>query len=140
MKAVAVVPAKKELRLVDHPMPQINCGNQIKVQTLDVGICGTDREICTFVYGSPPEGDDYLVLGHESLGRVVEVGDNVTRLNVGDLVVPSVRRPCSDPNCNPCCNDKQDYCINDQFTERGIKEVHGSVSYTHLTLPTICSV
>ena len=58
MKAVAVVPAKKELRLVDHPMPQINGGNQIKVQTLDVGICGTDREICTFVYGSPPEGDD----------------------------------------------------------------------------------
>ena len=125
MKAVAVVPAKKELRLVDHPMPQINGGNQIKVQTLDVGICGTDREICTFVYGSPPEGDNYLVLGHESLGRVVEVGDNVTRLNVGDLVVPSVRRPCSDPNCNPCCKDKQDYCINGQFTERGIKEVHG---------------
>ena len=125
MKAVAVVPSKKELRLVDHPMPQLSDGNQIKVQTLDVGICGTDREICTFVYGSPPEGDDYLVLGHESLGRVVEVGENVTRLNVGDLVVPSVRRPCSDPNCNPCSKDKQDYCINGQFTERGIKEVHG---------------
>ncbi|MGB0550726.1 MAG: glucose 1-dehydrogenase [Limisphaerales bacterium] len=125
MKAVAVVPSKKELRLVDHPIPQLSDGNQIKVQTLDVGICGTDREICTFVYGSPPEGDDYLVLGHESLGRVVEVGDNVTRLKVGDLVVPSVRRPCSDPNCNPCRNDKQDYCINGQFTERGIKEVHG---------------
>ena len=125
MKAVAVVPSKKELRLVNHPMPQLSDGNQIKVQTLDVGICGTDREICTFVYGSPPEGDDYLVLGHESLGRVVEVGDNVTRLKVGDLVVPSVRRPCSDPNCNPCRNDKQDYCINGQFTERGIKEVHG---------------
>ncbi len=77
MKAVAVVPSKKELRLVDHPIPQLSDGNQIKVQTLDVGICGTDREICTFVYGSPPEGDDYLVLGHESLGRVVEVGDRI---------------------------------------------------------------
>jgi len=125
IKAVAVVPSKKELHLVDHPMPQLSDGNQIKVQTLDVGICGTDREICTFVYGSPPEGDDYLVLGHESLGRVVEVGEKVKRLKVGDLVVPSVRRPCSDPNCNPCRNDKQDYCINGQFTERGIKEVHG---------------
>ena len=125
MKAVAVVPSKKELRLVDHPMPQLSGPDQIKVQTLDVGICGTDREICTFVYGSPPEGDDYLVLGHESLGRVVEVGENVTRVKVDDLVVPSVRRPCNDPVCNPCRNDKQDYCINGQFTERGIKEVHG---------------
>ena len=125
MKAVAVVPSKKELRLVDHPMPQLSGPDQIKVQTLDVGICGTDREICTFVYGSPPEGDDYLVLGHESLGRVVEVGENVTRVKVDDLVVPSVRRPCNDPDCNPCRNDKQDYCINGQFTERGIKEVHG---------------
>lgn len=125
MKAVAVVPNKKELRVVDHPMPQISGANQIKVQTLDVGICGTDREICTFVYGSPPEGDDYLVLGHESLGRVVDVGENVTQIKTGDLVVPSVRRPCSNPNCNPCRHDKQDYCINGQFTERGIKEVHG---------------
>ena len=125
MKAVAVVPKKKELRLVDHPMPKICGSNEIKVQTLDVGICGTDREICTFVYGEPPAGEEYLVLGHESLGRVVEVGENVTRLKVGDLVVPSVRRPCSDPSCTPCRNDKQDYCINGQFTERGIKAVHG---------------
>ena len=125
MKAVAVVPGEKELRLVDHPLPQVSCETQIKVKTLDVGICGTDREICTFVYGEPPEGDDYLVLGHESLGRVVEIGSKVTRFKVGDLVVPSVRRPCSDPGCNPCLNGKQDYCINGQFTERGIKQVHG---------------
>jgi threonine dehydrogenase-like Zn-dependent dehydrogenase len=125
MKAVAVVPGEKELRLVDHPLPQVSSETQIKVKTLDVGICGTDREICTFVYGEPPKGDNHLVLGHESLGRVVEVGGAVTRFKIGDLVVPSVRRPCSDPGCNPCCNDKQDYCINGQFTERGIKQVHG---------------
>jgi len=125
MKAVAVVPSEKELRLVDHPLPQLTSETQIKVKTLDVGICGTDREICTFVYGEPPEGDKHLVLGHESLGRVIEVGIDVTRFKVGDLVVPSVRRPCTDPSCSPCCNDKQDYCINGQFTERGIKQVHG---------------
>ena len=125
MKAVAVIPSEKELRLVDHPLPQFTSETQIKVKTLDVGICGTDREICTFVYGEPPEGDKHLVLGHESLGRVVEVGIDVKRFKVGDLVVPSVRRPCADPNCSPCCNDKQDYCINGQFTERGIKQVHG---------------
>ena len=125
MKAVAVAPNQKELRLVDHPLPQVSNDKEIKVKTLDVGICGTDREICTFVYGEPPQGDDHLVLGHESLGRVVEVGDAVSRFKVGDLVVPSVRRPCADPRCKPCCNDKQDYCINGQFTERGIKQVHG---------------
>ena len=125
MKAVAVIPSEKELRLVDHPLPQFTSETQIKVKTLDVGICGTDREICTFVYGEPPEGDKHLVLGHESLGRVIEVGIDVKRFKVGDLVVPSVRRPCADPNCSPCCNDKQDYCINGQFTERGIKQVHG---------------
>ncbi|MBA19345.1 MAG: hypothetical protein CMO70_06445, partial [Verrucomicrobiales bacterium] len=125
MKAVAVVPGQKELRMVDHPLPQVSNDKEIKVKTLDVGICGTDREICTFVYGEPPQGDDHLVLGHESLGRVVEVGDAVSRFKVGDLVVPSVRRPCTDPRCKPCCNDKQDYCINEQFTERGIKQVHG---------------
>ena len=125
MKAVAVVPGQKELRMVDHPLPQVSNDKEIKVKTLDVGICGTDREICTFVYGEPPQGDDHLVLGHESLGRVVEVGDAVSRFKVGDLVVPSVRRPCADPRCKPCCNDKQDYCINEQFTERGIKQVHG---------------
>ena len=73
MKAVAVVPSKKELRLVDHPMPQLSGPDQIKVQTLDVGICGPTVKYAPSVYGSPPEGDDYLVLGHESLGRVVEV-------------------------------------------------------------------
>ena len=125
MKAVAVVPGKKELRLVDHPLPQISSEKQIKVKTLDVGICGTDREICTFVYGEPPNGDDHLVLGHESLGRIVEVGSTVTRFKVGDLVVPSVRRPCSAHDCKPCLNDKQDYCTNGQFTERGINQVHG---------------
>lgn len=125
MKAVAVVPGQKELRMVDHPLPQVSNDKEIKVKTLDVGICGTDREICTFVYGEPPQGDEHLVLGHESLGRVVEVGDAVSRFKVGDLVVPSVRRPCTDPRCKPCCNDKQDYCTNGQFTERGIKQVHG---------------
>ena len=77
MKAVAVVPGKKELRLVDHPLPQISSEKQIKVKTLDVGICGTDREICTFVYGEPPSGDDHKVIGNESLGSIEEDGSGV---------------------------------------------------------------
>ncbi len=86
-----------------------------------MGICGTDREICSFVYGSPPPGHDSFTLGHESLGEVVEVGANVSKFKKGDLVVPTVRRPCSNPACRPCRQDRPDFCTTGGFTERGIK-------------------
>lgn len=92
---------------------------------MDVGICGTDREICAFVYGQPPAGDDYLVIGHESLGQVVEVGSGVNTLKPGDLVVASVRRPCPHDTCRPCQGGLQDYCATGEFVERGINQVHG---------------
>jgi glucose 1-dehydrogenase len=92
---------------------------------LDIGICGTDREICSFEYGTPPPGYDYLVSGHEALAQVVEVGSAVNRLKPGDLVVPTVRRPCPHPECRACRSGHQDYCFTGDFTERGIKEAHG---------------
>jgi threonine dehydrogenase-like Zn-dependent dehydrogenase len=125
MRAVGVVPGKREVRLLDHPHPGIGRANEIKVRSLEVGICGTDREICTFVYGSPPDGFEHLVLGHESLGQVIEVGDNVSRFKPGDLVVPSVRRPCAHAHCLACQQDRQDFCFTGDFTERGIKMTHG---------------
>ncbi len=111
--------------MLEHPTPEVSHFHHVKIRTLDVGICGTDREICTFVYGAPPGGSDYLVLGHEALGQVVEVGDAVSRFKVGDLVVPSVRRPCADTRCIPCSLDRQDFCSTWTFTERGINQYHG---------------
>ena len=125
MKAVGVIPGEREVRLLDHAAPSLRADRQIRVRSLEVGICGTDREICTFAYGSPPEGFDYLVLGHESLGEVVEVGDGVSRFQPGDLVVPSVRRPCPHDHCRACREAKQDFCYTGDFTERGIKMTHG---------------
>ena len=125
MKGVGVVPKNKELRLIDHPEPSITAPNEIKIRTIEVGVCGTDREICTFAYGQPPAGGDYLLLGHECLGEVLEVGSAVTKFKPGDLVVPSVRRPCVDPSCTPCREGRQDFCFTWEFTERGIKERHG---------------
>jgi len=92
---------------------------------LDVGICGTDKEICSFEYGTSPSGQDHLVIGHEALGQVVEVGLAVDRLRPGDLVVPTVRRPCPHLDCRACRSGHQDYCYTGDFTERGIKEEHG---------------
>ncbi len=125
MRAVGVVPGEREVRIIEHAAPKITAPNEIKIRSLEVGICGTDREICTFVYGAPPDGFGYLVLGHESLGQVVEVGSAVGRFKPGDLVVPSVRRPCPHDHCLSCRDEKQDFCYTGDFTERGIKMTHG---------------
>jgi len=125
MRAVGIVPGQREVRILEHTAPGITRSNDVKVRSLEVGVCGTDKEICTFVYGSPPEGFDYLVLGHESLGQVVEVGSDVSTFKPGDLVVPSVRRPCPHDHCFSCRDDKQDFCFTGDFTERGIKMTHG---------------
>ena len=125
MQAVGVRPARREVCLLDVPEPRLTADDQVRIRTLDVGTCGTDREICTFVYGEPPAGSDYLVFGHESLGEVVEVGTEVRRFKPGDLVIPSVRRPCAHDHCRPCRAGLQDYCATGDFVERGIKEIHG---------------
>jgi threonine dehydrogenase-like Zn-dependent dehydrogenase len=125
MKAIGVYPAKRDVQIVDHRVPKISSPNQVKLRMLEAGVCGTDKEICAFQYGTPPAGDDYLVIGHESLGEVVEVGSEVTRVNVGDLVVPMVRRPCPHDYCVACTSGRQDFCFTGDFTERGIKEAHG---------------
>ena len=132
MKAVGVTPSQKEVNILDHPEPALEKDDQVRIRTIDVGICGTDREICTFVYGDPPKGSDYLVLGHESMGEVVEVGSEVENLKVGDFVVPSVRRPCTDPSCVPCSQFLQDFCSTGNYIERGIKECHGFMTESYV--------
>jgi glucose 1-dehydrogenase len=125
MRAVAVSPASREVKLIQLPEPVITRPDQVKLRMLDVGICGTDKEICTFEYGSAPPGEPYLVIGHEALGEVVEAGSEVHDLAPGDLVVPTVRRPCPHANCRPCRAGQQDFCETGDFIEHGIKGAHG---------------
>lgn len=125
MKAVGVFPGSREVRLVDHPEPRLEAADQVKVRVLEVGACGTDREICAFQFGESPAGAPYLVLGHEGLGEVLETGKGVSRLRPGDLVVPMVRLPCDVPGCRPCRRERQDFCLTDTFPERGIRRAHG---------------
>jgi threonine dehydrogenase-like Zn-dependent dehydrogenase len=125
MKAIAVYPADRRLSVIDHPEPAVTSPDEVKLRMLDVGICGTDKEIVSFEYGTPPEGSPYLIIGHESLGEVIEAGSAVTRVKVGELAVPTVRRPCSDPACIACRADRQDFCYSGKFTERGINQRHG---------------
>ena len=125
MRAVGVIPEKRAVDMISHAAPSLTAGNQVRIRTLEVGVCGTDREICQFDYGTPPAGSSYLVLGHEALGEVIEVGSEISQFKPGDLVVPTVRRPCIHDHCAPCRDDRQDFCFTGDFTERGIKLTHG---------------
>jgi glucose 1-dehydrogenase len=125
MKAIAVFPKSRDVQLIDADLPSIASPTQVRLEMLDVGVCGTDREICAFQYGTPPEGSDHLIIGHESLGRVVEVGADVKSVSPGDLVVPMVRRPCPHAHCTACRCDRQDFCFTGDFQERGIGGAHG---------------
>ncbi len=97
MKAVAVTPGTpNSVHLQDIAPPsidQIADGRGVLVKTLKVGVDATDREINDALYGNAPDGDDYLVIGHECFGRVLEVGPKVRRFKPGDYVTATVRRP-----------------------------------------------
>jgi threonine dehydrogenase-like Zn-dependent dehydrogenase len=125
MKAIAVMPQIKEVAIINQPEPKIVSLTDVKLRMLEAGVCGTDREICAFEYGTPPAGSEQLVIGHESLGEVIETGPKVTRVKAGDLVVPMVRRPCPHDYCIACRAGRQDFCFTGDFQERGIKERHG---------------
>jgi threonine dehydrogenase-like Zn-dependent dehydrogenase len=125
MRAVAVFPKAQEVKIIDRPYPAPLTGSQVLLRVLEVGLCDIDREICAFHYGSPPPGEDFLILGHEALAEVVERGPAVRVLQKGQLVVPTVRRPCSQARCAPCRAHRQDYCLSGEFSDRGIKHAHG---------------
>jgi glucose 1-dehydrogenase len=125
MKTIAVFPKEKRISLVRHPIPEIVSPTQVKVRMLEVGICGTDKEIVAFEYGTPPADSDYLIIGHESLAQVAEVGAEVRMVHPGDLVVLTVRRPCPHEECIACRSGRQDFCYTGDYLERGIKGISG---------------
>jgi glucose 1-dehydrogenase len=123
MRAITVLPGvANSARLADIPPPPRSDGS-ILVHTLALGVCGTDREIVAGDYGTTPPGEDRLVLGHESLGRVEEAPRG-SGFDPGDLVVGIVRRPDPVP-CPSCAVGEWDMCRNGRYTERGIKERNG---------------
>ena len=126
MKAITVEPKKAgTARLEDVPEPDMRDGS-VLVEAIAVGVCGTDAEIAAGKYGWAPPGKLRLILGHESLGRVIDPGPR-SGLKAGDLVVGIVRRPDPVP-CPNCAVGEWDMCTNGLYTERGIKEIDGFMS------------
>src|SRR5919201_5097049 len=122
MRAITVRPGEAgSVRLEDVAEPPPEDG-PVLVETLAVGVCGTDLEIVAGEYGWPPPGRQRLVLGHESLGRVVAADDGALR--PGDLVVGIVREPDRVPS-ESCAAGEWDMCRNGRYTEHGIKALDG---------------
>ncbi len=121
MRAIAIVPGRPETAgVIELPEPPESDGS-VLVKTRLIGMCGTDVEIARDGYGVPPPGEELLVLGHESLGEVLDAPED-SGLERGDLIVGVVRRP---DGCAACAADEWDMCRTGDFVERGIKEHHG---------------
>jgi glucose 1-dehydrogenase len=129
MRAVVTRPGSGTAWLADVPEPAPSRPDEVVVEILRVGVCGTDRHVMHSPIRAdrlPPAGDGYLVLGHEAVGRVVSIGHAVQSLRVGDLVVPTVRRGCG--QCKLCAADQADFCSSGKYLERGIVGLHGFLS------------
>ena len=132
MKAIVVKPGVKDsIHMRDMPDPKLKA-DQVAVKMVRVGLCGTDAEINHGLYGKAPEGDEYLILGHENFGVVEEVGKNVKGFKAGDLVVSTVRRPCK---CHTCKAGENDMCQEGAYQERGIMGRHGFMAQYYVESP-----
>lgn len=126
MKAVAVIPGKpNSIHVAQLPKPSVDDirnGRGVLMQVLRVGVDGTDKEINAAEYGQAPPGYEFLVIGHECFGRVLEVGPNVWEFRPGDYVVPTVRRPGGSFYDSI---GQYDMTSEDTYYERGINLRHG---------------
>ena len=123
MRAITILPGAPHSARLDEVEEPAETGGSILVRTRALGICGTDHEILSGLYGTAPRGEERLILGHESLG-VVEAAPAESGFRRGDHVVGIVRRPDPVP-CPACGSGEWDMCRNGLYTERGIKELHG---------------
>jgi threonine dehydrogenase-like Zn-dependent dehydrogenase len=135
MKAIVVKPgAAGTIHMQDMPDPKM-APDQVAVRMIRVGLCGTDAEINQGLYGKPPDGSEFLILGHENLGRIEDVGRKAKTagFKAGDLVVSTVRRPCG--VCPQCKAGENDMCSSGKYTERGIMRRHGFMAEYYTELP-----
>jgi threonine dehydrogenase-like Zn-dependent dehydrogenase len=117
MLALVTEPAvPHSTRVADVPEPS---GDGVLLRVLEVGVCGTDREISEGLFGVPADGNS-LVLGHESLAVVDRDGHGFSK---GDLVTATVRRSCH--HCIACEEDAPDSCLTGDYSERGITRLDG---------------
>jgi threonine dehydrogenase-like Zn-dependent dehydrogenase len=120
MQALVTRPGEAHSTHVEDIPPVDTREGELLLRTLEVGVCGTDREISEGLFGVPPENEQSLVLGHEALAVVERDGYGFTR---GDLVTATVRRSCG--HCMACGEGSPDSCLTGDYSERGITRLDG---------------
>lgn len=123
MRAVTIEPGRPHSLALEHVDDPAGSDGAVLVQTIAIGVCGTDRELIDGTHGAAPAGRTRLILGHETLGRVIEAPAG-SGFAPGDIVVGIVRHPDPVP-CANCAVGEWDMCRNGRYTERGIKQADG---------------
>lgn len=113
MKALVWTPNDKlEYQEVDEP--QIRKSNDVKVKIFGTGICGTDLNVLK----GKMNATHHMIMGHESVGAVVEIGPDVTNVKVGDRVVIDPTQFCG--KCHYCRRGLTCYCETFEDWQLGI--------------------
>jgi S-(hydroxymethyl)glutathione dehydrogenase/alcohol dehydrogenase len=103
-KAAVAFQAGKPLEIADVELQGPRAG-EVLIEIKATGICHTDAFTLS---GDDPEGAFPAILGHEGAGVVVEVGEGVNSVQVGDHVIPLYTPECRE--CNFCLNPKTNLC------------------------------
>jgi threonine dehydrogenase-like Zn-dependent dehydrogenase len=120
MQALVTTPGAAHSTRVAEVAPPSPAPGRVLLRPLEVGVCGTDREISEGLFGVAPDGAAELVLGHEVLAVVESDGHGFAR---GDLVAATVRRSCRE--CGACAEGSPDACETGRYVERGITRLDG---------------
>ncbi len=123
MKAITIIPGNGTAQIVYRADPILHRRSDVKLRVMEVGICHTDYDLLRGVYGRVPQNQTDLVIGHEMIGQVTEVGPDITQLSIGDYAVCTVRRGCAD--CIPCKMNRADMCLTGAYLSRGITGLDG---------------
>lgn len=121
MQALTVAPGSAGSARVEEVPTPTAADDEVLVRTLELGVCGTDREILAGHAGRAPAGSGRMILGHEVIGRVERDGAG---FHAGELVAATVRRRC--PVCDGHCpTGSYDACDEAGPPERGVHGLDG---------------
>jgi threonine dehydrogenase-like Zn-dependent dehydrogenase len=105
MRAIKWHDSDGELKICSTPVPKLSKENNILIKVKYCGICGTDIHIIN----KELSAKNGVVLGHEFTGEVIEIGIDVTTVDVGDRVVVNPNEGCG--KCNFCQQGKPHFCL-----------------------------
>lgn len=112
MKAVQIV-KPNQLEVIEVPMPELTEKDNVLVKMTAAGICGSDVGI---YHGTNAAATYPRIIGHEMVGVVSKVGENVTHLKAGDRVIVNQVTSCG--HCYPCSKNRGNVC--DNLKVRGV--------------------